>query len=127
MKSQEPDFQPTLGGLKECQTALGYTFKDVSLLEKALIHTSCKLEYNGSNERLEFLGDSVLNFTVSKYLYRTYPDHPEGDLTNFRASIVKTHFLSKISGQLNLGKYILMSRGEEESGGRERETILADT
>lgn len=115
----------------ELEKALKINFRNKGLLAQAFVHRSFLNEHRGegliSNERLEFLGDSVLNFIVSQYLYLTYPDHPEGDLTNFRASIVKTNFLSKISQVLSLGDYILMSRGEEESGGRKRETILADT
>lgn len=113
------------------EKSLGFTFSDKELLARAFTHRSFLNEHRGEklepNERLEFLGDSVLNYCVSQYLFTTYPENPEGDLTNFRASIVKTEFLSGIARELNLNSYILMSKGEEDSGGRERETILADT
>lgn len=87
-------------------------------------HPSYKLP---SNERLEFLGDAVLQFLSSKYLYTKFQNLPEGDLTNLRASIVKTESLAFESRRLEFGKYLLLSKGEEGTGGRDREYILANT
>lgn len=80
-----------------------------------------------SNERLEFLGDSILSFIISDYLYRTYPQFDEGILTNLRSLVVNTKSLAKESRALGFGKYLLLSRGEEESKGRENDSILANT
>ncbi|NBO17610.1 MAG: ribonuclease III, partial [Proteobacteria bacterium] len=80
-----------------------------------------------SNERLEFLGDAVLQFLSSKHLFKIYSAMPEGDLTNLRASIVKTQSLAEEAKKLNFGKYLLMSKGEEVTGGRDREYLLANT
>lgn len=100
-------------------------------IAKAFIHRSYLNEHRReslqSNERLEFLGDSVLSLAVSRYLYETYPDQPEGKLTNYRSSIVKTGTLAVVAQELGLGKYLQMSRGELEGGGRENPSLLADT
>jgi ribonuclease III len=112
------------------KSQLKIVFNNNALLSQSFIHRSYLNESKKtieSNERLEFLGDSILSFVVSEYLYEKYPDAPEGELTNFRSSIVKTSSLALISKKLNLGEYLSLSRGEEESGGRNNPSILADT
>jgi ribonuclease-3 len=117
--------------LEEVEKILKVNFKDKSLLKSAFIHRSYLNEHPeetlAHNERLEFLGDSVLGFVVSEHLYRNYPTHPEGDLTNFRSSIVNAKILALVAKKLNLGKFLLLSRGEESTGGRERQYLLANT
>jgi ribonuclease III len=105
------------------------TFKDPSLFEKAFTHRSYLNETKEdleSNERLEFLGDSILSFIMSDYLYKTYPSYKEGILTNLRSLLVNTGSLASVAKELNFGKYLKLSRGEEESKGRENETLLAN-
>ena len=118
-----------LRSLEELQKELGYTFKDSTLLDTALTHTSyVKGDGNGSvhNERLEFLGDAVLELCVSEKLYKEYPDLNEGVMTRVRALCVCEGALLRAAGKLGLGKYLLLSHGEEHSGGREKPSILAD-
>ena len=99
----------------ELEQALGYTFRNRSLLENALRHSSYanenRKEHLSSNERLEFLGDSILGFVVAEYLYRTYPDHPEGDLTRMRAELVCEGSLAEVAARLNLGSYLMLGHG----------------
>src|SRR5579864_1781490 len=105
-------------------------FKDQKLLELAFVHRSYLNESKEaieSNERLEFLGDSILSFIVSDHLYKTYPDFDEGILTNLRSLVVNTKSLAKKAKKLNFGKYLMLSHGEEDSGGRENDSILANT
>lgn len=105
-------------------------FTNISLLKKALIHRSYLNEHpklREHNERLEFLGDAVIELLVSKYLFKHYPDRPEGELTSFRAATVRTESLSDEAKRLELGKYLFMSKGEEKTGGRTRSYILANT
>ena len=105
-------------------------YKDISLLEKALTHRSYLNEHNEvsqSNERLEFLGDAVLQFLCSELLYKKYPQSPEGLLTNLRAALVCTPSLASASREIGVGNYLKLSKGEEESGGREKDYILANT
>ncbi len=105
-------------------------FKDKSLLTLALTHRSWVNEHKGereSNERLEFLGDAVLEFIVSRELYKKYPKKEEGYLTALRANIVNTVSLAVVAEKLGLGKSIYLSKGEEEGGGRENPTLLANT
>jgi ribonuclease-3 len=106
-------------------------FKNKKLLVEAFTHRSYLNEHRGiklsSNERLEFLGDSILQFWVSKTLYNTYPDLPEGVLTNMRTWLVRTETLAKIAEELCLGDYLLLSRGEEKGGGRKNKALLANT
>lgn len=105
-------------------------FKDIGLLEQALTHRSFLNENRSqleSNERLEFLGDSILSFCISQLLYQKFPQYPEGNLTNIRSNLVKTTALFKIALGLEIGKYLRLSRGEAESGGRDNQSILADT
>ena len=110
-------------------TALGYEFRDPQRIVTALTHSSFANEAKGDvpfNERLEFLGDSVLGLTVSDYLFRTYPDFPEGILTKLRAGVVSELSLARVARRLKLGDYLRLGRGEENTGGRVRDSILAD-
>ena len=109
---------------------LGYRFKNRALLENALQHSSYANEHRGSgmgsNERLEFLGDAVLGVVTADYLYKKHPDLPEGDLTRIRAALVCEESLHEVAQSLDLGGYLKLGRGEEQGGGRERPSILAD-
>lgn len=109
---------------------LGYTFRDPSLLDHALTHSSYANENRSrgsqSNERLEFLGDSVLGMVTADYLYRTHPDLPEGDLTRTRAALVCEESLVEVAHAWNLGAYLKLGRGENAGGGRSRPSIQAD-
>ena len=109
---------------------LGYRFQDSSLLEKALTHSSYANEQKGgaleSNERLEFLGDSVLGQVTADHLYRTHPNRPEGDLTRMRAALVCEEALAQVAHSWGLGQYLKLGRGEESNGGRDRDSIQAD-
>ena len=105
-------------------------FHDIRILDTAFTHRSYLNEVKEaveSNERLEFLGDSVLSFIISSYLYTSRPKDPEGDLTNLRSYIVKTKSLAEASEKLELGKYLKLSKGEELSGGRNNTQLLANT
>lgn len=116
--------------LTELEKSIGYTFRDISLLKTALTHSSYANENRKTgalcNERLEFLGDAVLGVTVAEYLYRTHPEMPEGDMTCLRAELVCEQSLHEAAKRLGLGNYICLGRGEEQNGGRERGSILAD-
>lgn len=116
--------------LKEIQCKIGYNFKNVNILNWALTHSSYANEHKRFNitynERLEFLGDSVLGLVVSDYIFNKYPNYPEGDLTKLRATVVCEPSLSYVARRINLGKYLLLGKGEEVTGGRERVSILAD-
>ncbi len=106
------------------------TFKDQALLTMALTHKSWVNENKGKredNERLEFLGDAILEFIVSREIYNKYPKKEEGYLTTLRAKLVNTENLAEVAGKLNLGKYLYLSKGEEESGGRTNSSLLANT
>jgi len=115
---------------RNLQKAIGYQFKNQALLENALSHSSYANErfHNSlmSNERLEFLGDSILGMIVADHLYRNFPDRPEGELTRMRADMVCEKSLAVIAQRLELGKYLMLGHGEEQGGGRERSSILAD-
>lgn len=102
---------------------LGYTFVDPTLLIKALTHRSAK---GSHNERLEFLGDSILGFVIAEALYHKFPDHDEGDLTRMRSSLVKGVTLAEIGRSFNLGEYLILGPGEMKSGGHRRDSILED-
>lgn len=110
---------------------LGLKFKDISLLELAFVHRSFLNESKGkhefSNERLEFLGDAILSFIVSNKIYHEFPNLPEGDLTNYRSALVCAKTLAIVSQKLGLGKYLKMSKGEKESGGKDNPSLLANT
>ena len=115
--------------MKTLEEKLGYTFQDKSLLENALTHSSCANESRGklhSNERLEFLGDSILGMVVADHLYRNHPDLPEGDLTRTRAALVCEDSLVQAAQVLGLGDYLRLGKGEEAGGGRRRPSIQAD-
>lgn len=109
---------------------LGYKFENRALLENALTHSSYANENRGkglqSNERLEFLGDSVLGMVTADYLFRTHPDLPEGDLTRTRAALVCEGSLVEVAKALELGSYLRLGKGEDAGGGRERSSIVAD-
>jgi len=116
--------------IKDLEKTLGIQFKDNSLLKRALTHRSYLNENRDvekNNERLEFLGDAVLELIVSDHLYSNYPNRPEGELTSFRSAIVRTESLADASRELEYGKYLRMSKGEEETGGRDKDYILANT
>src|SRR5690625_2831733 len=115
-------------GPQELLTALGVDVDSV-LLVLALTHRSFAHEAGGipTNERLEFLGDSVLGVIVTEHLYRTFPDLPEGDLAKMRAASVSQRALADVARSLNLGTYLLLGKGEERTAGREKDSILSDT
>ena len=116
--------------LKDLEAAIGYKFKNITLLQNALTHSSYANEQwhdsLKSNERLEFLGDSVLGMVVAEHLYKTQSDRLEGDLTRMRADMVCERSLAEIAKKLHLGDHLLLGKGEEQSGGRNRPSILAD-
>jgi ribonuclease-3 len=110
------------------QLALGWTFRDASLLELALTHRSYCSEHgiDDSNERLEFLGDSVLGFVVTTYVYDEYPRLPEGELAKLRAVVVSSETLARLAKRIDLGAALRLGKGEDASGGRAKPSILAD-
>ena len=116
--------------IKDLEVAIGYRFKNITLLQNALTHSSYANEQwrDGlkSNERLEFLGDSILGMVVARHLYHTFPNRLEGDLTRMRADMVCEKALAKIAEQIDLGQHLLLGNGEEQNGGRNRSSILAD-
>ena len=116
--------------MKKLENKLGYRFRDTGLLEHALTHSSYATEHRAagitSNERLEFLGDSVLGLVVAEYLFRTHPDMPEGELTRTRAALVCEDSLHEVARTLGLGAYLRLGKGEDSGGGRSRPSILAD-
>ena len=116
--------------MKTLETNLGYQFQNPKLLDHALTHSSYANEHHlgsiSSNERLEFLGDSVLGMIVADHLYRTFPDLPEGDLTRIRANLVCEGSLVLVAKEWDLGRYLKLGKGENACGGRSRPSILAD-
>ena len=116
--------------MEALEEKLGYRFTNRALLENAITHSSYANENKAkglqSNERLEFLGDSVLGMVVADYLFRTHPDLPEGDLTRTRAALVCEGSLVEVAQCLELGAYLKLGKGEEAGGGRERPSIVAD-
>ncbi len=114
--ARPPDFS-------KLEQSLNYQFKKIELLKEALTHRSAS---SRNNERLEFLGDSVLNFVIAADLFQRYPGSPEGDLSRLRASLVNKEGLFTISRQLQLGDYLILGSGELKSGGFRRNSILAD-
>ncbi len=116
--------------LSDLEKAIGYRFKNIALLQNALTHSSYANERFHdslkSNERLEFLGDSVLGMVTAEYLYRNFSNRPEGELSRMRADMVCEKSLARIAERLNLGKHLLLGNGEEQNGGRNRDSILAD-
>ena len=116
--------------IEEIEKIIGYSFRNKSLISEALTHSSYanehRLNYMSNNERLEFLGDAVLEISISEYLYNRYPDEPEGYLTKMRASIVCEPTLALCSKDIRLGEFLLLGKGEELTGGRERKSITSD-
>ena len=116
--------------LEKLQQSVGYKFKDERLLQRPLTHTSyaneCNEGHNKSNERLEFLGDSVLGIITAEHFYLNFKDLPEGELTKLRAATVCENSLSSFARQLGLGEYLLLGKGEMCTGGSDRPSILAD-
>ena len=116
--------------LTKLEQGLGYTFTDKALLKNALTHSSYANEnrekHIPDNERLEFLGDSILGFVVADYLYRNFPDKPEGELTRIRADLVCERNLAEAAATIELGSYLLLGHGEEQGGGRKRDSIVSD-
>ena len=119
-----------MADLNEFQSKIGYTFKNRHLLEQALTHSSYAnekhMKKHSDNERLEFLGDAVLEIVSSEFLFINYPQKPEGELTKLRASIVCEPTLALCTNPLDLGKYLRLGRGEDHTGGRKRKSILSD-
>ena len=116
--------------IKDLEAAIGYRFRNITLLQNALTHSSYANErwHNSlkSNERLEFLGDSILGMVVAEYLYKNFPDRPEGELTRMRADMVCEQTLASIATRIELGRHLMLGNGEEQGGGRTRNSILAD-
>ena len=116
--------------ISDLEQAIGYRFKNITLLQNALAHSSYANERwhdsLKSNERLEFLGDSILGMVVADHLYKTFPDRPEGELTRMRADMVCEQSLARIADRIGLGNHLLLGHGEEQGGGRGRASILAD-
>lgn len=121
-----PELSPDLA---EVERDLGLAFTQPALLEEALVHRSYLNEGRGaglaSNERLEFLGDAILGYLAAQYLFATYPEFSEGEMTTVRAALVRAEMLARWARTLGLGGHLRMGRGEEASGGRDRRTILA--
>ena len=116
--------------IKDLESAIGYRFRNITLLQNALTHSSYANErwHNSllSNERLEFLGDSVLGMLVAEYLYHNFPNRPEGELTRMRADMVCEQTLAAAANRSGIGEHLLLGHGEEQGGGRNRDSILAD-
>jgi len=131
-RASEPPGQafpaPAGGPLEDLQQRMGAKFDDISLLRRALTHRSFSNEHlelaGADNERLEFLGDAILDFLAGAYLFEHYPEMQEGELTSLRAALVRTETLAEFATKLGLGPHILLGRGEEASGGRQRPAIL---
>lgn len=117
--------------IRDFEAVIQYRFNDVNLLEQSLLHSSYANENNiekfANNERLEFLGDAVLEIITSSYLFNKYPEMLEGELTKLRASIVCEPTLASFAKKIELGDFILLGKGEENSGGRGRASVLSDT
>ena len=117
--------------INELESLIGINFKNQQLLVRALTHRSFINEHpewtEGHNERLEFLGDAVLELIVSSYLYETYTERPEGELTSFRSAVVKTEALAKLAREIHLGEFLRMSYGEQITGGADKDYLLANT
>ena len=122
--------QTKTSNYKELEKKIGIKFKDLDLVRTVFTHSSYVNEHKGegiqNNERLEFLGDAVLELAATRHLFIKYPNQKEGDMTSFRSALVKGNHLAEISKELDLGKYLLLSNGEENSGGRTKKYILAN-
>jgi len=118
------------GPLRPVENAIGHVFANPSLLHQALSHRSWVNAQGGhhseSNERLEFLGDAILDLVITDHLYRTRPDEDEGKLSKIKSLVVSAKVLAEVARPLGIGRYILLSRSEEKAGGGDRESILAD-
>jgi ribonuclease-3 len=114
--------------LSQLSARLGYAFTDVSLLETAMHHRSWNAENDGgeSNERLEFLGDAVLGWVVADIVYSQHSDLPEGKLTDLRKSVVNANALAEVAAELGIGEFLMLGKGEDTAGGREKTSILSD-
>ena len=116
--------------MEDLQKRIGYTFKNTDLLTEALTHSSYANEHKAKhikyNERLEFLGDALLSIVVSDYIFKHCPELPEGELTKLRASLVCEKTLFEFAKQIELGRYLVLSKGERNNGGAERPSILSD-
>jgi len=114
--------------LSQLTTRLGYAFTDISLLETAMHHRSWNAENDGgeSNERLEFLGDAVLGWVVADIVYTQHSDLPEGKLTDLRKSVVNANALAEVAVELGIGEFLMLGKGEDTAGGREKTSILSD-
>ena len=121
----------SLGIFEKFAKHIGVTFNDVAILREAFTHRSYLNEHRGTNmkhnERLEFLGDAVLELVITEYLYATYPDEPEGKLTAYRSALVNTNSISDAANDWDMNEYLLLSRGEAKDIGRARQYILANT
>ncbi len=117
--------------LNELQQQLGLKFNDLALLNNSLVHSSYvnenRGEFTSDNEKLELLGDSVLALVVNEYLYKSFPDSTEGELSNIKSIVVSEHSLAGIAREIDLGHFLLLGRGEQLSNGMNRQAILADT
>jgi ribonuclease-3 len=120
----------TFADLHRLEETIGISFRNQALLEEALVHSSFLNENPDSllqcNERLEFLGDALLDFVVGEYLYHRFPEMDEGPLTSLRSALIKAETLTRFAGAIQLGDYLYLSHGEDESGGRSREGLLGD-
>jgi ribonuclease-3 len=114
--------------LSQLSARLGYAFTDISLLETAMHHRSWNAENDGgeSNERLEFLGDAVLGWVVADIVYTQHSDLPEGKLTDLRKSVVNANALAEVAAELGIGEFLMLGKGEDTAGGREKTSILSD-
>ena len=116
--------------LAKLEETIGYQFRNVSLIKQAMIHSSFTNEHHmnklACNERLEFLGDSVLEVVSSDFLYRMYPNKPEGELAKMRASMVCEPTLAMCARDIQLGNYLLLGKGEDATGGRKRDSVISD-
>lgn len=117
-----------MNNLSDLEKSIGYKFKDKKYLKIALTHKSYLDEYPElhSNQRYEFFGDAILDFDLTEYLFKKYPDLDEGSLTKIRSSAVNQFYLVKLGRKINIGKYLFLSKAEESTGGREKDSILED-
>jgi ribonuclease III len=111
---------------REIERRLAFRFVDATLLEFALTHSSSKTDRRPSNERLEFLGDSVLGLVVTHYVFENFPHLPEGQLSEVRAGVVNARVLAEVAQEIDLGAHLLLGKGEDAAGGRAKQSILAD-
>ena len=124
------NLQPPISNLDSFQQRIGYSFRDPALLLRALTHSSYVNEHPeeeaSDNQRLEFLGDAVVDFVAGAWVFRRYPDFDEGQMTRLRAALVRTEMLARLARQAGIGEALRVGRGEEDAGGRERDANLCD-